>query len=120
MPTYVPRRGDVVWLTFDPQAGHEQAGRRPAFVVSPEQYNRKVGLFLACPVTSRVKGYPFEVPLPEKLPVSGVILSDQIKSLDWRARRAEFAAATTALTFSEVVARILPLIDEEGESGSRG
>jgi mRNA interferase MazF len=115
MPTYAPRQGDVVWLTFDPQAGHEQAGRRPAFVVSPEAYNRKTGLFLVCPVTSRVKGYPFEVPLPAGVAVSGVVLSDQIKSMDWKARRAEFAAATDETTLGEVVARILPLIGAEDE-----
>jgi mRNA interferase MazF len=118
MPAYAPRRGDVVWLTFDPQAGHEQAGRRPAFVVSPEAYNRKTGLVIACPVTSRMKGYPFEVPLPPRSAVAGVILSDQIKSLDWKARRAEFASATDEATLDEVVARILPLIGvEEEQSG---
>ena len=111
MPGYAPRRGDVVWLTFDPQAGHEQAGRRPAFVISPEAYNRKTGLFLACPVTSRVKGYPFEVPLPSELGVSGVVLSDQIKSLDWKARRAEFAASVDEGTLGDIVSRILPLIE---------
>ncbi len=115
MPAYVPRRGDVVWLTFDPQAGHEQAGRRPAFVVSPEAYNRKTGLFLVCPITSRVKGYPFEVPLPADSAVAGVVLSDQIKSLDWRARRAEFAAATDEAALGDVIARILPLIGNEAE-----
>lgn len=115
MPAYAPRRGDVVWLEFDPQAGHEQAGRSPAFVVSPEAYNRKTGLFIACPVTSRVKGYPFEVPLPPGSAVAGVILSDRIKSLDWKARRAEFAAATDESTIDEVVARLLPLIGVEEE-----
>jgi len=110
--SYVPRRGDIVWLSFDPQAGHEQAGRRPAFVVSPEAYNRKTGLFLACPVTSKVKGYPFEVALPENRDVGGVILADQIKSLDWKARRAKFAAAMNEDLVSEVIALILPLIDE--------
>lgn len=116
MPRYAPKRGDVVWLTFDPHAGHEQTGRRPAFVISPEAYNRKTGLFLVCPVTSRVKGYPFEVPLPAGLAVSGVVLSDQVKSLDWKARRAELAEATDQETVSEVVARILPLIEMEEES----
>ncbi len=115
MPSYTPRRGDVVWLTFDPQAGHEQAGRRPAFVVSPEAYNGKTGRFIVCPVTSRVKGYPFEVPLPSGSTVSGVILSDQIKSLDWKTRRAEFASPTDDVTLEEVVARILPLIGVEDE-----
>jgi mRNA interferase MazF len=113
MSKYVPKRGDVVWLRFDPQAGHEQAGRRPAFVLSPEQYNRKTGLFLACPITSKLKGYPFEVPLPPGLRVSGVILSDQIKSLDWKVRKAEYAASTPEATLNEVLARVLPLIDEE-------
>lgn len=87
---YVPGRGDIVWLAFDPQAGHEQAGRRPALVVSPAAYNDKTGLALFCPITSQMKGYPFEVALPQGLPVSGVILSDQLKSLDWRVRRAEY------------------------------
>lgn len=111
--SYVPKRGDLVWLTFDPQAGHEQAGRRPAFVLSPEAYNRKTSLFLACAVTSRVKGYPFEVALPAGLPVSGVILADQIKSLDWKERRAQFAARASGQTIEDVVALILPLISEE-------
>ncbi len=111
---YVPKRGDLVWLTFDPQAGHEQAGRQPAFVLSAEAYNRKTSLFLACPVTSRVKGYPFEVKLPEGSPVSGVILADQIKSLDWKERKAQFVARATGEIIEEVVALILPLIGEEG------
>jgi mRNA interferase MazF len=110
---YVPNRGDLVWLTFDPKAGHEQAGRRPAFVLSPEVYNRKTNLILACPVTSRVKGYPFEVALPVGLPVSGVILADQIKSLDWKERKAQFAARASEVT-ADVVALILPLIGEQG------
>ena len=110
---YVPRRGDLVWLSFDPQAGHEQAGHRPAFVLSPEPYNRKTGLFLACPITSRSKGYPFEVPLPPGLSVSGVILSDQIKSLDWRARQATFADHAPPPTLAEVMARVLSLLDED-------
>ena len=114
MAGYVPGRGDVVWLSFDPQAGHEQAGRRPAFVVSPGAYNGKTGLFLACPITSRVKGYPFEVALPAEVPIAGVILCDQIKSLDWRARKAEFAAIVPEATTLEVLSRLLPLIQEEG------
>ena len=112
--SYVPRRGDLVWLTFDPQAGHEQAGRRPAFVLSPEAYNRTTGLFLACPVTSKVKGYPFEVSLPAGLPVSGVILADQIKSLDWKVRKAEFATETSTTVIREVLALVLSLIGDEG------
>jgi mRNA interferase MazF len=112
--SYVPKRGDLVWLTFDPQAGHEQAGRRPAFVLSPDAYNRKTGLFLACPITSKVKGYPFEVPLPTGSAVSGVILADQIKSLDWGARRAEFAGKTSDTVLEEVISVVLPLIGDEG------
>lgn len=84
---YVPERGDVVWISMDPQVGHEQAGRRPALVLSPAAYNRKTGLALMCPITSQVKGYPFEVLLPEGIPVRGVALADQVKSLDWRARK---------------------------------
>jgi mRNA interferase MazF len=79
---YIPARGDIVWISLNPQAGHEQAGRRPALVISPVQYNKKVGLALLCPITSHVKGYPFEVLLPPSLPVNGAILSDQVKSLD--------------------------------------
>jgi mRNA interferase MazF len=112
--SYVPRRGDIVWLSFDPQAGHKQAGRRPAFVLSPESYNRKTGLFLACPITSKVKGYPFEVALPDGLAVSGVILTDQIKSLDWKVRKAELAASTGDDVSENVLALILPLIGAEG------
>ncbi len=87
--TYVPRCGDLVWIALNPQAGHEQASRCPAVVLSPKSYNSKTGLAILCPVTSQVKGYPFEVLLPEGLPVAGAILSDQVKSLDWRARNAE-------------------------------
>lgn len=112
--SYVPRRGDLVWLSFDPQAGHEQAGRRPVFVLSPESYNRKTGVFIACPVTSKVKGYPFEVPLPEGAVESGVILADQIKSLDWKARRAEFASSTSESVVNDVASLVLPLIEEIG------
>lgn len=110
--SYMPQRGDIVWLSFDPQAGHEQAGRCPAFVLSPESYNRKTGLFLACPITSRAKGYPFEIVLPDGLAVSGVILADQIKSLDWKVRRAAFASTTDDNVLNEVVSLVLPLIDE--------
>ena len=110
-PAFVPGRGDVVWLEFTPQAGHEQAGRRPALVVSPREYNRRVGLALLCPITSRVKGYPFEVPLPPGLGVEGVVLADQVKSLDWRVRDARLHATVPPEVLDEVVARILPLID---------
>src|SRR5437899_6425573 len=102
-PAYIPERGDAVWVTLAPQAGHEPAGRRPALVVSPASYNGRVGLALLCPVTSRVKGYPFEVALPEGLAVSGVVLADEVKSLDWRARKAERICPVP----DEVVAQVL-------------
>jgi mRNA interferase MazF len=108
---YVPERGDVVWITLNPQAGHEQAGRRPAVVVSPRSYNGKVGLGLFCPITSQVKGYPFEVALPTGLPVAGVVLADQVKSLDWRARQAEFAARLPRGTSTEIVGKLAVLIE---------
>ncbi len=110
---YVPRRGDIVWLSFDPQVGHEQAGRRPAFVLSHEPYNRKTGLFLACPVTSKAKNYPFEVALPNGLPISGGILADQIKSLDWKIRKAEYAARVPATMIEDAVSKVLTLIGDD-------
>ncbi len=90
MATYFPDRGDTIWLHFNPQAGHEQAGRRPALVLSPLAYNKRVGLALLCPITSQIKNYPFEVSIPEGMKIQGVVLSDQVKSLDWLARDAEF------------------------------
>ncbi|MGH9368030.1 MAG: endoribonuclease MazF [Thermoanaerobaculia bacterium] len=108
---YVPERGDVVWISLNPQAGHEQAGRRPAVVVSPRSYNGKVGLGLFCPVTSHVKGYPFEVGLPAGLPVNGVVLADQVKNLDWRARRAKFAARLPDKTSAEIVGKLAVLLE---------
>ena len=110
MPRYVPDRGDLVWLQFDPHAGHEQAGRRPALVISPAAYNRRVGLALFCPVTSRSKGYPFEVALPDGLEVKGSILADQLKSLDWRARRAARITAVSEIVLADVLAKIRPLV----------
>jgi mRNA interferase MazF len=104
--TYVPERGDLAWLTFNPQAGHEQEGRLPAVVLSPAAYNKKVGLALFCPITSQVKGYPFEVALPEGLPISGVILADQVKSLDWRAREAEKIARLPETSMKDVMTRV--------------
>lgn len=110
---YIPDRGDIVWLEFNPQAGYEQAGHRPALVVSPKAYNEKVGLALFCPITSNVKGYPFEVVLPEKHKVSGAILSDQIKSLDWKVRKAKRMACAPNNVLEEVLAKILTLIGFE-------
>ena len=108
--SYIPDAGDLIWLTFDPQAGREQAGRRPALVLSPAAYNEKTSLALVCPISSRVKGYPFEVLLPEGLAISGVVLSDNLKSLDWTQRRAEFVARVPAEVISEVLARLAPLL----------
>lgn len=113
MAAYVPARGDVIWLQFNPQAGHEQAGHRPAVVISPSSYNRRVGLALCCPVTSQVKGYPFEVLLPPGLGVEGAILSDQIKSLDWRARKARRIGNLPAEVLQETVGKILALVEPE-------
>ena len=111
---YVPARGDLVWLEFDPQAGHEQRGRRPALVVSPQSYNGRVGLALFCPVTSQVKGYPFEVALPGSDKVSGVILADQLKSLDWGARQVQRIEPAPPDVVDEVLAKILTLLEGSG------
>jgi len=108
---YVPERGDIVWISLNPQAGHEQAGRRPAVVVSPRSYNGKVGLGLFCPITSQVKGYPFEVAVPPGLPVGGVVLADQVKSLDWRARKAEFAGRLPDDASDEVLGKLGALLE---------
>ena len=113
-PSYVPRRGDLVWLQFTPQAGHEQAGHRPALIVSPISYNRRVGLALCCPVTSRVKGYPFEVLLPRGLGVEGAVLSDQLKSLDWRVRKARRIGSVSSDVLEETIGKIRALVDPDG------
>lgn len=107
---YTPEAGDAVWISLDPQAGHEQAGRRPALVLSPATYNGKVGLAVLCPITSRVKGYPFEVRIPDDLDVSGAILSDQVKSLDWRVRRAELMDHVPEEVTAEVRQKISALL----------
>lgn len=113
---YVPERGDAVWISLDPQSGHEQAGRRPALVLSPSVYNGRVGLALLCPITSRVKGYPFEVPLPEGLPVEGVVGADQVKSLDWRARNATRIDAVPEDVVARVVSRLRTLLERHGQA----
>lgn len=110
MSDYIPKRGDAVWIDFNPQRGREQAGRRPAFIVSPASYNGKVGLALLCPITSRVKGYPFEVAIPEGFAVEGVILSDQLKSLDWRSRRADFICTLPDSVAQEVLKKVGALL----------
>ena len=109
---HTPRRGDLVWLSFTPHAGHEQTGRRPALVLSPSAYNKKVGLF--CPVTTRVKGYPFEVAIPKGLAVTGVVLADQVKSLDWRARRAEFADRLPDIALITVLGMVMSRFQRSG------
>lgn len=108
--TYVPERGDAVWLEFNPQAGHEQAGRRPALVLSPQAYNSKVGLLVCCPITTKIKGYPFEVVLPAGLVVTGVVLSDQVKSLDWKARQVGFIVKVPDSVVKEVLAKLNTLL----------
>jgi mRNA interferase MazF len=113
---YVPESGDIVWIAFNPQAGHEQAGHRPALVLSPKVYNGKVGLALFCPITSQVKGYPFEVLMPEGLEVQGAILSDQVKSLDWKARKARFSCKLPPEKFNEVIKKLNTLIREQPQS----
>jgi len=107
---YSPQRGDIIWLQFNPQAGHEQAGRQPALVISPGAYNSKVGLALMCPITSKAKGYPFEVQLPPGLKVSGVVLADQVKNLDWQVRQAEFLCKAPDEVIAEVLSKIQLLI----------
>lgn len=107
-----PARGDLIWLTFDPQAGREQAGRRPALVVSPAGYNTRVGLALCCPITAQKKGYPFEVPLPAGLAIEGVVLADQVKSLDWRARNAQIAGRGPQEVLEEVLSKLGVLLSE--------
>ena len=107
---YVPERGDIVWLNFTPQAGHEQAGHRPALVLSPASYNRASGLMLCCPMTTQLKGYPFEVPVEAPGNVPRAVLADQIKSVDWRARRARRKGRAAINTVSDVLARIQVLL----------
>ncbi len=107
---YVPDRGDIVELFFSPQKGHEQAGKRPALVLSPMAYNSRTSLFIACPITSREKGYPFEVALPEGCTTRGVVLADQVKSLDWTCRSASFIEKAPEAVYKAVLERIMVLI----------
>jgi mRNA interferase MazF len=107
---YIPDSGDIVWITFNPQAGHEQSGRRPALVLSPSAYNEKVSLALLCPITSQIKGYPFEVRLSEKSKIQGAILADQVKSLDWKIRKAELADRISDVKMKEVISKIRVLL----------
>jgi mRNA interferase MazF len=108
MAAYVPDMGDIVWLQFDPQAGHEQAGHRPALVLSPAAYNGVRGMMVCCPMTSRIKDYPFEVVVSRDPP--SVVLADQVKSLDWRARKATRKGSVSPAALAEVQARIKVLL----------
>ncbi len=107
--TFVPEAGDIVWLQFDPQAGHEQAGHRPALVLSPAAYNVKKGLMVCCPLTTKVKGYPFEV-LADLGDQAGAVLADQVKSLDWRIRKAKRKGAVSEDVLQDVRAKIKALL----------
>lgn len=111
MAKYIPERGDVVWLNLDPQAGREQAGHRPALVLSPSAYNGKVGLAICSPITNQIKGYPFEVLIPEGQKVSGAVLSDHLKSLDWKARRARFLCRMPGVITEDVLKKLNTLLE---------
>jgi len=108
--SYVPKRGDFIWLDFDPRVGHEQIRHRPALVVSPESYNKVTGLALVCPITSKIKKFPFEVEIPAGLKPTGAVLSDHLKSVDWTVRRAEFIDTAPASVLEEVLAKLSALI----------
>ncbi len=105
-----PNRGDLVWIDFDPQAGREQAGRRPAIVLSPRAYHQLTEYVIVCPITSTVKGYPFEVILPDGLPISGAVLADQVKSLDWTVRKPKYKGRASAAVLADVRAKIVALV----------
>ena len=107
---YVPENGDVVWIDFDPQIGHEQAGRRPAVIVSLGSYNGPTGLALLCPVTNKSKGFPYEVPLPAGAPVTGVVLADHFKSFDWQARRASFIGTVNQDVLDQILDRLASIL----------
>jgi mRNA interferase MazF len=109
---YSPERGDIVWLNFNPQSGHEQKGKRPAVVISPKEYNEKVGLGLFCPITSKIKNYPFEVKI-ENEKINGVVLSDQVKSLDWETREIEFITKENSKIIDEIINKINILLFEK-------
>jgi len=112
--SYVPGCGDIVWIDFDPQSGHEQAGRRPALVLTPQKYNAKVGLAIFCPITKNVKGYPFEVLVPKGVKISGSILSDHVKNLDWRAMEVEFIGKLPNNVIEDVLKKLAVLLSFPG------
>lgn len=107
---YVPEQGDIVWLDFNPQKGHEQSGVRPALVLSPSLYNKKTGLAIFCPLTTQIKGYPFEVLLPPGLKATGAILVDHVKNLDWRSRQARFCDKIPKTLYQQVIQKLTRLI----------
>jgi mRNA interferase MazF len=107
---YTPERGDIVWLNFNPGSGHEQQGKRPAVVISPKEYNEKVGLGLFCPITSKIKNYPFEV-RTENDKINGVVLADQIKSFDWKSREIEFITKESYAKVNEIISKISLLLN---------
>lgn len=113
MAEYVPQRGDIVWLNFSPQTRHEQSGRRAALTVSAKEYNKKTGLAIFCPVTNKVKGYPFEVTLPDDSKINGAVLSDQVRNLDWKERDAVFICKAGKKVIEEVTGKIEVLISEK-------
>jgi len=107
---YAPERGDVVWISLAPQPDYDQAGRRPAVVLSPQAYNSRVGLAVLCPITSQIKGYPFEVLIPPGLPIKGAILADQVEGLDWRACRAELICSLPPAVVEEALGKLRALL----------
>ena len=109
--SYVPSRGDIVWVDFNPQRGHEQAGRRPALTLSPKAYNARAGLALMCPITSKIKEYPFEVSVKQNK-IQGAVLTDQVQSLDWKARNTRFVEKISPLLLENVQQKLLSLITE--------
>ena len=117
---YVPERGDIIWLEFDPQSGREQSGRRPCLVLSPALYNGKTGLAVVCPITNQAKGYSFEVALPAGFKTTGVVLADHVKSLDWRTRKAEFREKLLESIVREVLDMTVSLLDPEEPAGEGG
>jgi mRNA interferase MazF len=106
---YIPDKSDLIWLNFTPQSDHEQAGQRPAIVLSPSKYNSKTGLLIACPITSKIKGYPFEVQINGKK-INGVVLSDQVENLDWKTRKATFIEKASNETLINVQEKLLLLL----------